>query len=37
MIEHYTEEDNYKLFIGDGGIHIHTEWKINNCTLHHRL
>jgi len=28
-----AEEGKYKLFIGDLGVEIHTEWKINNSTL----
>ena len=28
-----SDNDNYKLFIGDTGDEIHTEWKINNSTL----
>jgi len=28
-----AEDGKYKLFIGDLGLEIHTEWKINNSTL----
>jgi len=28
-----SEKDNYKLFIGDTGVEIHTEWQIHNYTL----
>ena len=33
ITDRLSEKDNYKLFIGDTGDEIHTEWKINNSTL----
>ena len=33
IINSPSEKDNYKLFIGNVGDEIHTEWKINNNTL----
>ena len=33
IIDEPSEKDNYKLFIGDGNIEIHTLWEINNHTL----
>ena len=33
IIDGPSEKDNYKLFIGDGNIEIHTLWEINNHTL----
>ena len=33
IIEEPSKSDNYKLFISDINIKMHTLWKINNCTL----
>ena len=33
IINSETNHKNYKLFISDLGAEIHTEWKINQCTL----
>ena len=33
ITDRLSEKDNYKLFIGDTGDEIHTEWKINNSAL----